>query len=847
MARSHLSLVVLALVGCGSAGETPTTSATPSTPPTAAPSTAETPAAQITPTQGTTAEGAAQPAVAAAVAQAAGDIGHAGWAERERRTFVLQGAARGNAVFLDVARGGTHVAVASESGFVTMVDAATGEVRASERIARSSNAWFDLDVVGDVAVIAWGAESGDAGVDVWRWRAGTRLDVKAVNELVDVGSRVALSPRGDRFVLGSADDLRVGTTNSGRLTTRVEGDHRGTLSWPHANAIVEEVDDDVPNRMDVHVFDPRTLAEVWTTSAEDVAVVRPAGDRIVVLDGPSVIVRALPGGEERARFAHGLSDPKTIVVSREGDRVVVSNETMSVMILLADGARTEIPMGRARWVSPRNVLVEADDGSIRRWVLDRARLGAHVVPPRVEGDPDYGEEVSNEVAIDAAGTVVSARGSRVEIVEPSGTHHELAEGGEHSVWSTSLDPARTGLAIGGRFGVQSWRGSGVVDTHCRGATSSLVVAWPEARLVSDDCDLAGRELARGERHVPFATTEDARFVVEEDGSFVDRATSRRVQLEGQDELHCYGGDDCSGTASIAPAGTAVVLQLYYGEDDVQLVHETANGRRVGTMPYEAMYTFAPDGAWLAYAWARSLRLIGLVGETHEARTLVESSGADDTLAVTALAPSPDGRSLAWTPGNGHRVSVVSVSDGHETWHTSVGAPVVGLRWSPSGSQLAVRTEHEIRIVEVGTDTPPRSLRAAHGSLEIACSERVLRWIRPSSTGAFEVIDLGACAPGQTLPRLVADEQLVWIDEGMVRVRRLDDGSELVLRTLHEDAARRHHLAHDSEGHWWTDEPATDAAPVPTWVRHGDGHGGETTPLDPAMRRDDLLARFFAAR
>lgn len=170
-----------------------------------------------------------------------------------------------------------------------------------------------------------------------------------------------------------------------------------------------------------------------------------------------------------------------------------------------------------------------------------------------------------------------------------------------------------------------------------------------------------------------------------------------------------------------------------------------------------------------------------------------------------------------------------------------------LRWSPSGSQLAVRTEHEIRIVDVGADTPPRTLRAAEGSLEIACSERMLRWIRASSTGAFEVIDLGPCAPGQTLPRFVADDQLVWTDEGIVRLRRLDDGAELVVRTLHEDAARRHHLAHDSEGHWWTDEPATDAVPVPTWVRHGDGHGGETTPLDPAMRRDDLLQRFFAAR
>jgi hypothetical protein len=92
--------------------------------------------------------------------------------------------------------------------------------------------------------------------------------------------------------------------------------------------------------------------------------------------------------------------------------------------------------------------------------------------------------------------------------------------------------------------------------------------------------------------------------------------------------------------------------------------------------------------------------------------------------------------------------------------------------------------------------------------------------------------------------------LVWTDEGIVRVRRLDDGAELVFRTMRE-ADTRHHLAHDAEGHWWTDEAASEAASdtpvVPTWVRHGDGRGGETTPLDPSMRRDDLLARFFATR
>jgi hypothetical protein len=158
----------------------------------------------------------------------------------------------------------------------------------------------------------------------------------------------------------------------------------------------------------------------------------------------------------------------------------------------------------------------------------------------------------------------------------------------------------------------------------------------------------------------------------------------------------------------------------------------------------------------------------------------------------------------------------------------------------------VRTAQQIRIHDVGDDTPARTLPAARGTLSIARSERVLRWIRDTTTGGFEVVDLGPCARSEALPELHGS-RLVWIDEGIVRVRRLEDGAELVLRTLREDASRRHRLAHDAEGHWWTDEAATDTTPVPTWVRLGDGRGGETTPLDPAMRRDDLLARFFAAR
>jgi hypothetical protein len=694
--------------------------------------------------------------------------------------------------------------------------------------------------------VGWSDPGGGSGVELWRWRAGTRVALPETAGLRGEGLHPALSPRGDRFAVSSYEGLLVGSTSSGRITRSVEGEHVGELSWPHARALVEEVARTATSRGLVRVFDAQTLAELWSAPEDAMAIVRPAGDRVVLLDGPDVVVRALPGGEERARVPHGLAGASRVAVSREGDRVVVSSDAASALILLGDGARTDIGVGRALWVSPRNVLVETDDGAVRRWVLERARLGAQVAPPRLP-DPEY-ERAANLVDIDPSGMVVSARGDRVEIVQPDGTRHEFAHGGEHSVWSVAVDEAGRGLVLGGRFGVQRWDASGVHDAACRGDTDELIVDW-EARTIPRDgaCDLATGTRARAPGEV-FAVSDDARFAIERDGAFVERATSRRVQLEGQADLYCGAPDECDGTAVFAPRGTAIVVVAFNNEEDSLVVHETTGGRRLASLPYGAAFTFAPDGSWLAYAETRTLHVLDLVGEAHAIRTIVPGSEDEDELTQSqvVLAASPDGRSIAWTPGNGHRVYVVSVADGHDTADLTVGARVLELRWSASGTQLAMRTDREIRLHDVGDDTPARTLRAAHGTLSIACSERVVRWIRDAPRGGFEVVDLGPCGPGEALPRLHG-ARLVWIDDGIVRVRRLEDGAELVVRTLREDGSRRHHLAHDAEGRWWTDDATTETPVAPTWVRFGDGRGGETTPLDPTMRQDDLLARFFAAR
>ena len=173
MTRSHVALLVLTLLGCGSGDESPPSTATQqAAPPTTTPGEEGTTSAPaIEPTTGERTTTASPPSAPTAI-----DVAHVGWAERERRTFVLQGAARGVVRGIGIAPGGTHVAVGSSPGVVTMLDAATGEVRASERIARTSNAWFDLDVMGDVALVASWGDAG-TGVELWRWRAGAKVAI----------------------------------------------------------------------------------------------------------------------------------------------------------------------------------------------------------------------------------------------------------------------------------------------------------------------------------------------------------------------------------------------------------------------------------------------------------------------------------------------------------------------------------------------------------------------------------------------------------------------------------------------------------------------------------------------
>jgi hypothetical protein len=224
--------------------------------------------------------------------------------------------------------------------------------------------------------------------------------------------------------------------------------------------------------------------------------------------------------------------------------------------------------------------------------------------------------------VDASGLLVSSRGDRVEIVRADGTRHEFANGGEHSVWAVAVDEARRGLAIGGRFGAQRWDAAGVRDTACRGDRSPFVVDWQADTLVGDaSCHLATSRRPRGVEE-PFAVSDDARFLVESDGTFVDRATSRRVPLDEVGELYCRGHDEgCDGAVTFGPRGAALVLELFNVDvdEDSLLVHETTTGRRLASLPYGAAFAFAPDGAWLTYARTRTLHVLDLAGPDHATR------------------------------------------------------------------------------------------------------------------------------------------------------------------------------------------------------------------------------------
>jgi hypothetical protein len=765
------------------------------------------------------------------------------WAERARRTFVLQPALSGVLAFAAFSERGDRVAIASSTGTVAVVEVATGRTRAIERLVRGSDTGIWLSMRGSVVLAA--SELDADGAVLWNWRTGVRRRLEGA---LGWNAPIALSPRGDRYVVSAGGVTKVAAVRDGGIVVQVEGG-AASLEWPIVGVILAT--GDVTGGSDLAALDPRTLAPLWSAPAQAWVVGGPRRDRVAIRRDGVLSIRELPSGRSIAEIDVGGVASQQLVWSREGDRVALAARERTVVLSISDGERIEVP-GQVGFLSRREALTVQEDGSIRRFALDARRLGARVVePPRAQRDED-GYRDRRSAFFGPNGEVVASLGRRVELVDAHGQHRPMPIGGEHGVSVARMAPDGSALVIGGRFGVQVWSAEGVRESSCRADTSIVELDWERGTIVAGDECWFARDTRRrllGDT-APLGVAPGARGVVGE-GVFVEPSTGRVTRYARFPHTECDPELGCDRVL-FAPGGRAFALDVSDLRDEDErgiFVFDTTSDRVIARIGAYRRMAFAADGAWLAHAGPRSLRVIELGSPAHERALVGHPTGDDPEGPIgTVVAPSPDGRWIAWTPGDRHRVQIVGVESGEPRGTLDVGLPIVALRWSSDSYVLAVQTEHSVRIYAIASGELIESLENARGTLDVACAAGRLYVLRDHVEGGFEFVHGGACERREPLPAVSASRRhLVWIDQGIVRVRRLDDGAELVVRTL-RDASSVRHLAHDAAGRYWTDPPPSPAESVPSWVLRGDGWGEEEEelrPLDPHMRRDDLLRTFFA--
>jgi hypothetical protein len=311
---------------------------------------------------------------------------------------------------------------------------------------------------------------------------------------------------------------------------------------------------------------------------------------------------------------------------------------------------------------------------------------------------------------------------------------------------------------------------------------------------------------------------------------------------------------CENAYALEGGGRVVVYRPWSESLDPAVVYDAATGAPRLEVDRRFEVAVPPEGSSFAvlHAGGGELRAIS-TGEPIRSFGAAmpalppldpddEDSYAEPTTAQVAFAPG--GSHLAWVAAEGSSVEVVAIASGAAT-RVDIGSRVGRIALAPGGSGLAVirPDPEEGEVLELHASsggwrrTAAHRFTAQHG-MEAFCIDGRLHGLRSTQNG-FSLVAGGAC--GRATGELTGGGRfLVFRSGGMVRVRRLADDRALTFRTMlrGEDAQ---HVVHDDGGAWWSSGPAGE---VPDWVRVA-GPDGAMLPLDPALRRDDLLARFFA--
>ena len=741
---------------------------------------------------------------------------------------------------------GSHLFVASTSGRVSAIETASGLVVASHPIASSDGGgtYFELELTEGTVAVAYSSPPYNGELwNLWRWRQDRLLLEHPESE---PSIRPVTSPSGERL-LSSLEGGDIGVRDLGgevfgRADPYGETAFPEPLQLPSNSIVLGGPTDGV-----VHWYDAASFRELGTAPASRVAA---RENRLVLLDGDDVLVRAFDADEPLLRVAHELERPRAVAISADGALAAVSNDTSSVVFRVDDGHRSVVPHVLVRVAHPMSV-VRAADGSLRRWSLVENRAGRTLAPPPTDEnsrqfDPPW--PVAREVA-SVSGVGAFARGNDVRWTRPGHPPQNLAVlGDEPTVLGVHTAPNGSAVLIRWSAGTLLFDGETAVTTPCIAGHPGGVAWEPSPIWVNESglCDLRTGEVTRpfGSASIHSASP-NARFVLSVDGRLSDRSSGEQTRIAEPDPICDVGFHDevmCNGAVVFASDGAHLAIQTASVHDgESTALYAAGRSEPLLRWPFARSNVFAPDGSWWAHADDRSLVLVRWNDGSVRERALFGSFTADDEDArdEVILAPSPDGALIVWASRSEGRpgAHLWHTESEEELAHVATEETVRAVRWSSNGEQLLVVGD-EVRIFDrhgalvrsegdagrvVGTRTLWRD-----GRIAVVVDE-------PSS--GFRLDDVGSSIGDGPLPRLGEDDATwAFSSETMVRLWRPGTGRELIVRAR-AYRATLHWLVHTPDGRWIADTEGVD------WLlRRTDG---SLEPLDPARRDPELLRGFIA--
>ncbi len=759
-----------------------------------------------------------------------------------------------------------QITLVSADGVASVVDARTGEMRASRRVfIRTGHRLVLPDRSGRSVVVASSSGfDGSGGVlrwdlhqNSWQWLLGPGLMFDATRFAVhpDDTTLAYLGMSGDQ----DAFEVVLRTPDGVVHSTGVGSEGNETFEFAPSGATLT-----------VH---SRTAGQIWlldaasgeiklTLTAEEgrrwlAPNYRPGGGALLTtMDDGHIMVRDPRDGSVRQmlRFDADVEDDAVVEVGWSGDGSLIVGRSRAGRVRSFDAQTGE----RVAAFEVRDANHYALDPSrARAFVVERDGVRSVDLRTGETGELIATAESVSALAISPDGTLIAlAEGPDLEVLDAAtGERRFLLPGGsgEHSVWGVTWSPDGQTLATWGRAGIETWGAAGTFSSSCSGTGNPLFPegGTPLYQQGNRVCDVrSGDVLARFNGLI--AVNPSGNVAITRDNAVVrvQNASSARpgptLRLGGTPSCE-YG--PC-GQASVAADGSIVALAV----GDAVLVFD-ARGRRKARLrsagASAARYVqVAPDGGSVFVSWRRAddgqrdlAELYAVRGGRSRAR--IELPGH-----VLQATYHPDGALLAFATSES--VTILDVATGAQKASTPSPEGILPLRFA--GDALIIDSNELVRVIDaegnerLRQDVPRMHAVSDTGDAIATCVASEDGGgdvtVRDALTGRVQ--RLGPCFDTDRLAFAPGGAHLAHHSGPIVRVMHIPSGRAITLRTyrFYDEGVGMVGIpaAYDDRGGF-----EVDAAHLQRFRTRASGplSSAALAAPDPAAVQSDLVSSFFA--